>query len=81
MGPSVFCLFGERWGDGGEPAGGPSVGGASLDAFWSLEQSVTGPRTLFVTVANWDTTLSTLLSVGGAGGPEEELDADEDVAL
>lgn len=36
--------------------------------------SLTGLRTLFATVASWETTLSTLLSGGGAGEEGVELE-------
>ncbi len=61
-----------------------SAGGTSgvppLEGFWSFwllsaaVLSLTGPRTLFATVASWDTTLSMPLSGARTGEPELELE-------
>lgn len=89
----VFCLVGERVATclEGKETGSESETSEvpSLDSFWSFVPfsaavlSLTGPRTLLVTVASWDATLSTPLSVVGTEELELklELEVAEDKAL
>lgn len=89
----VFCLVGEMVATclEGKERGSESETSEvlPLDGFWSFVPlsatalSLTGPRTLLVTVASWDITRSTPLSAGATGELELklELEVAEDKAL
>lgn len=80
----VFCLVGERVATclEGKERGSESETSEvlPLDGFWSFVPfsatplSLTGSRTLLVTVASWDITLPTALSAGGMGELELKLE-------
>lgn len=80
----VFCLVGERVATclEGKERGSESETSEvlPLDGFWSFVPfsatalSLTGSRTLLVTVASWEITLPTALSAGGTGELELKLE-------